>query len=248
MPLFEVELQAGGGLKKRGRSFNVAGIIEGSDQSLWDETVLVCAHYDHLGANTGKVFRGANDNGSGTAAVLELARMWKTSGERPRRSIMFVAFGSEEQGLFGSRYYAMNPLRPLAGTVTLNLDMVGSPERPNEIQFIAGSLSPELRQTVLLQNRTVGLRLTDEYESNLLFRSDHYAFLLAGAPAIQFFGGSGPDYHQPSDTVERLDFDKLVKVTRLTQLVAADLASSRSLPRLRLGLHAQLKSVSGIEP
>jgi hypothetical protein len=235
MPLFEVGIQRGGEPKKRGRSFNVVGMIEGSDATLRNETVLVCAHYDHLGAHEGKIFRGANDNGSGTAAVLELVRMFTQGGVRPRRSIVFVSFGSEEQGLLGSRYYAMHPLRPLASTVAINLDMVGSPERPNEIDLVGGSLSPALRQTVLAQNRSVGLKISEEYDRTLVFRSDHFPFLSAGSPAVQAFAGSGPDYHQPSDTVARLDFDKLVKVTRLAQLVMQELAGADALPRLKAG-------------
>jgi hypothetical protein len=235
MPLFEVGIQRGGEPKKRGRSFNVVGMIEGSDATLRNETVLVCAHYDHLGAHEGKIFRGANDNGSGTAAVLELVRLFTRSGVQPRRSIVFACFGSEEQGLLGSRYYAMNPLRALAGTVAVNLDMIASPERPNEIDLVGASLSPALRQTVLAQNRAVGLKISEESDNTLVFRSDHFPFLLAGAPAVQAFAGSGPDYHQPSDTVGRLDFDKLIKVTRLAQLVMQELAGADALPRLKAG-------------
>lgn len=236
MPMFEVEMRRGGGPRKRGRSFNVVGMIEGSDPALRKETVLVCAHYDHVGAHEGKIFRGANDNGSGTAAVLELVRLFTRRGAWPRRSIVFAAFGSEEQGLLGSCYYAMHPLRDLAGTVAVNLDMVASPERPNEIDLVGAGLSPQLRDIVLARNQAVGLKISEKYEPSLATRSDHFPFLAAGAPAMQVFGGSGKDYHQPTDTVERLDFDKLVKVTRLAQLVMEELANADAMPKYKAGL------------
>jgi hypothetical protein len=263
LPDVVVEMQAGGGRQTRGRSFNVAGAVEGADPALRDQTVLVSAHYDHLGARNGNIYRGANDNGSGAAAVLELARAFagtqagrqadggrQPSAPGPKRTILFVAFGSEEEGLLGSYYYAAHPLRPLAGTVVVNLDMIGRDEAhipqsegvldipadtSNEVNLVGIFYSPELREVIRRENGKVGLTINEKFDRdhalNALFRCDHLPFLLHDVPAVWLFGGFHPGYHEPSDTVERLNFAKLMKIAGLTYLTAEELAGAPSLPR-----------------
>lgn len=233
------------------KTANVAGLIEGRDPKLRDETVLIGAHYDHNGKRGESVLPGADDNASGTAGLLELARVF-AAGKPPRRTILLVAFGAEERGLFGSYHYTMSPLRPLESTrAALNFDMIGRDEQPsaqtkgkidiaadtsNELNFIGLKHSPELRALFERQNRRVGLRLNDKCESdgvlNVMFRSDHYPFLIHEIPAVWIFNGFTPDYHQATDTVERLNFTKMEKIVRLTELVARALADGET-PRFR---------------
>jgi len=250
LPDVVVEMRAGGGNQTRGRSLNVVGAIAGADPAKRDQTVLVCAHYDHLGTRSGTVYPGANDNGSGTAALLELARAFQQAVPRPKRAILFVAFGSEEEGLLGSYYYVAHPLRPLAGTVVVNLDMIGRDEAHipqsegvldipadtlNEVNLVGAFYSPELRQVIRQQNGTVGLTISEKFDRdhalNALFRCDHLPFLLHDVPAVWLFGGFHPGYHEPSDTVDRLNFAKLLKIAKLAYLTAGALADAPSLPR-----------------
>jgi hypothetical protein len=250
VPDVVVEMRAGGGNQTRGRSFNVVGAIAGADPASRDQTVLVCAHYDHLGTRNGTVYPGANDNGSGAAALLELARAFQQAVPRPKRAILFVAFGSEEEGLLGSYYYVAHPLRPLAGTAVVNLDMIGRDEAhipqsegvldipadtSNEVNLVGAFYSPELRQVIGQQNGTVGLTISEKFDRdhalNALFRCDHLPFLLHDVPAVWLFGGFHPGYHEPSDTVDRLNFAKLMKIAKLAYLTTGALADAPSLPR-----------------
>ena len=237
----------------RGISANVVGLLEGSDPTLRGETIVLDAHYDHLGVQGGNVYRGANDNASGTVAVMELARLFAASPRRPRRSLLFIVFGSEEEGLLGSYYYVEHPLRPLATTrAVLNLDMIARDEAhipqsqgvveipadtSNQINLVGTFYSPDLRKAIEAQNRATGLDLTTKFDRdhnlNVLFRCDHFPFLAAGVPAVWIFGGFHPGYHEPSDTVDRLNFPKLEKVIRLTYLTARSLADAEKPPRFR---------------
>jgi hypothetical protein len=251
LPDTMVELRSGNAEQRRGTSFNVAGLLEGGDPALKSETVLLTAHYDHLGVQNGHLYAGANDDGSGTSAVMELARLFMASHERPRRSLLFVVFGSEEQLMLGSFYYAAHPLRPLAGTrAVVNLDMIGRDEAhipqsegvlqiaadtSNVLNLVGTYYSADLLAAIERQNRTIGLSLDTKFDRdhmlNVLFRCDHLPFLAAGIPAVWLFGGFHPGYHEPSDTVEKLNFPKMGKVIRLTYRVAADIASAPQAPR-----------------
>jgi len=249
LPDVVVEMRAGGGNQTRGRSFNVVGAIAGADPASRDQTVLVSAHYDHMGTRKGILYPGANDNGSGIAALLGLARAFQQAVPRPKRTILFVAFGSEEEGLLGSYYYVAHPLRPLAGTVVVNMDMIGRDEAhipqsegvldipadtSNEVNLVGAFYSPELRQVIRRQNGTVGLTISEKFDRdhalNALFRCDHLPFLLHDVPAVWLFGGFHPGYHEPSDTVDRLNFAKLMKIAKLAYLTAGALADAPSLP------------------
>ncbi|WP_321470761.1 M28 family peptidase [uncultured Paludibaculum sp.] len=246
----QVELGSGNAEMHRGTSLNVAGLLEGSDPTLKSETILITAHHDHLGLQNGHVYAGANDNASGTAAVMELARLF-AAGPRPKRSVLFVVFGSEEQVMLGSYYYTAHPLRPLAGTrAVLNLDMIARDEAhipqsqgvleipadtSNSLNLVGVMYSADLQAAIEQENRQVGLALDTKFDRdhtlNALFRCDHLPFLAAGIPAVWLFGGFHPGYHEPSDTVEKLNFPKMEKVIRLTYRVAATLADGATSPR-----------------
>jgi hypothetical protein len=250
-----VELRNGNAEQRRGTSFNVAGLLEGSDPALKSETVLITAHHDHLGVQNGNLYAGANDDASGTAAVMELARLFTSSPDRPKRSLLFVVFGSEEQIMLGSFFYTAHPLRPLSGTrAVLNLDMIGRDEAhipqsqgtleipadtSNLLNLVGTYYSADLLAAIERQNRAVGLTLDTKHERehrlNTLFRCDHLPFLTAGIPAVWLFGGFHPGYHEPSDTVEKLNFPKMEKVVRLTYLVALAIANAPQGPRFEAG-------------
>ena len=241
---------------RRGQSANVVGRLEGSDPQLRRETILVTAHYDHLGVQNGRLYPGANDNASGTVAVMELARLFAGSAVRPRRSLLFVVFGSEEEGLLGSYYYVAHPLRPLATTrAVLNLDMIARdeahipqsrgvveipPDTRNEINLVGAFYSRDLEGVIRKANEKVGLEIGTKFDRdhdlNVLFRCDHFPFLLHDVPAVWIFGGFHPGYHEPSDTIDRLDFPKLEKVVRLTYESARSLADAPSAPRFHVAL------------
>jgi Zn-dependent M28 family amino/carboxypeptidase len=182
---------------------------------------------------------------------MELARLFEAGGIRPKRSVLFVVFGSEEQLMLGSFYYTAHPLRPLQTTrAVLNLDMIGRDEAQipqsegvlsipadtsNTINLVGAFYSPDLRAVIERANRGAGLSLDTKFDRdhtlNALFRCDHLPFLVAGIPAIWLFGGFHPGYHEPSDTVEKLNFPKMEKVVRLAYSAAMDVANAPTVPR-----------------
>jgi len=244
LPGVSAELEVEVAESRRTATANVVGVLEGSDPKLREEAVVFGGHYDHLGMRGGAVLPGADDDASGTAAVLELARVFSSGTERPRRTLVFVAFGAEEAGLLGSYYYAMRPARPLEKTrAVFSLDMIGRDEKPsaqttglidiaedtsNEVNFIGLKASPSLRPVLERANREVGLRLSHKWDDdaalNIMFRSDHFPFLLKSVPAVWVFNGFTPDYHQPGDTLEKLNFPKMEKIVRLVYLAGRALA------------------------
>jgi hypothetical protein len=235
----------------RGVSLNIAGLLPGSDPVLSVETVLLTAHYDHLGIQQGHLYPGANDNASGTVAVLELVRLFQQTQVRPKRSILFVVFGSEEQLMLGSFYYTAHPLRPLATTrAVLNLDMIGRdeahmaqdegglliPANTTKLINVVGSFySPDLRSALRASNQDIGLVLDTKHDAdhtlNTLFRCDHLPFLLAHIPAVWLFGGFHPGYHEPSDTMDRLNYPKMAQVISLAYATATRVANTPTPPR-----------------
>lgn len=234
----ELEIRASNAEQHRGSSLNAIGLLEGSDPELKSETILISAHYDHLGVQNEQLYPGANDNASGTAAVIELARLL-AKGPRPRRSILLAVFGSEEQLMLGSFYYTAHPVRPLATTrAVLNLDMIARDDiegSSNRIHLVGTYYSRELLAAIRSQNRKTGLDLSTDLDAdqvlNVLFRCDHLPFLLSGVPAVWFFGGFHPGYHEPSDVVEKLNFPKLQNVIRLAHDSAVALADATVPPR-----------------
>ena len=217
---------------------NVVGIVEGSDPKLKNTYMLYGAHYDHTGLREGlprgnqdpadRINNGADDDGSGTVALLALARAFAL-GERPKRSILFVWHAGEESGLLGSKYNADFPVVPLESMVAqINIDMIGrnrddDPKQANTV-YVVGSdrISTELHNINEEANQSLAQPVTLDYELNdpadpqsFYTRSDHYSYAAKGIPIIFFFTGTHPDYHQPSDTVDKILFDKLVRITRL---------------------------------
>lgn len=230
---------------------NVLAIMEGSDPALRDELVIVCAHYDHDGMNREQVFNGADDNGSGTVAVMEIAEAYARAarnGQRPLRSVLFAAWNSEERGLLGAWAYTENPVRPLEKTVAvLNMDMIGRNEEvpeegggrfrglepqtaesnANAVNIIGTTRSPSLKSVVERANGGIGLTLRLRYDNNasqLMRRSDHWPFLNRGVPAVWFHTGLHPDYHTPNDDPERINYEKMENITRLVYQASWDLA------------------------
>jgi Zn-dependent M28 family amino/carboxypeptidase len=208
---------------------NVLGFIEGSDKK--DEYVIITAHYDHIGINDGEVYNGADDDGSGTVAVMEIAQAFaqaKKEGHGPRRSILFMAVTGEEKGLLGSSYYVNNPVLPLEKTITnLNIDMIGRIDEAHESNpeyvYLIGSdkLSKGLHNVSERANSTytkleLDYKYNDENDPNrYYYRSDHYNFAKNNIPVIFYFNGTHADYHKASDTIDKIEFELLEKRSRL---------------------------------
>jgi len=228
---------------KQVNSENVLGYLEGSDKK--DELIVVTSHYDHIGKlseGTGDLINnGADDDGSGTVAVLQMAKVFakaKEEGNGPRRSMLFMTVTGEEMGLFGSQYYAENPVFPLSNTVVdLNIDMIGrtDPEHKGKPDYVyvigSDKLSQELHQTSETINSTYtqldfDYTYNDEnHPTNLYKRSDHWNFAKNGIPIIFYFDGIHEDYHLPSDEVDKIDFELLTKRTKLVFYTAWELAN-----------------------
>ena len=220
---------------------NVLGYLEGTDSLLKDELLVVSAHYDHLGKRGDAIFNGADDNGSGTSTVLEIAEAFvqaKQAGLGPRRSVLFLWVSGEEKGLLGSEYYATHPVFPLEQTIAdINVDMVGRVDdqhagNPNYIYVIGSDrLSSELHQINETVNRDF-TQLEFDYTYNeeddpnrYYYRSDHYNFARNGIPSIFFFNGSHADYHRDTDTVDKINFEKMARIGQLVFYNAWQLAN-----------------------
>ncbi|MEM8528052.1 MAG: M28 family peptidase [Bacteroidota bacterium] len=220
---------------------NVLGYVEGSDPKMKEEVVVVTAHYDHLGTRGKSIYNGADDNGSGTTTVLEVAEAFakaKAAGAGPRRSVLIMLVSGEEKGLLGSKYYAENPIFPIKNTVAnVNVDMVGRVDKkyednPNYIYVIGSDrLSTELHEINETANKTY-TNLTLDYTYNAdddpnryYYRSDHYNFAEKGIPAIFYFNGTHEDYHRPSDTIEKINFEKMEKIGKLVFYTTWELAN-----------------------
>ncbi|MBS1682133.1 MAG: M28 family peptidase [Bacteroidetes bacterium] len=221
---------------------NVLGYLEGTDKK--DEVIVVSAHYDHIGIGGNgedKINNGADDDGSGTVTVLQLAKAFtqaKKEGHGPRRSILFMTVTGEEKGLLGSEYYVEHPVYPLANTVAdLNIDMVGRRDpqhdgKPDYVYVIGSDkLSSELHEINERNNKTY-TQLDFDYTYNdqnhpdrLYYRSDHWNFAKNNVPIIFYFDGIHVDYHKPSDEVDKIDFDLLAKRGKSVFYTAWELAN-----------------------
>jgi peptidase M28-like protein/PA domain-containing protein len=255
--------------ERTGVTNNVAGLLPGSDPRLAPETILITAHHDHDGMAPcadpahppvstppdprpcPQIWHGADDNGSGTVGVVELARAFAANPSKPKRSILFVVFASEERGLLGAYWMAAHPLRPLATTrAQINFDMIGRDEAPspqtdgvinipsdttNRLNLIGALYSPDYDRTVKEQNKAVGLTLDDRFDHesalNVFFRSDQFPFVLHNIPAFWWFTGFHPDYHHTTDTVDKIDFPKMQKILELAYLTAWQFATEPTPPR-----------------
>ena len=220
-------------------SENVLGFLEGTDKK--DEVVVLTAHYDHLGIKEGQIYYGADDDGSGTAAILELAEAFAQAaknGYRPRRSILFMPVSGEEKGLLGSEYYSDHAVYPLRKTVcNLNIDMIGrldaDHEKDSNYVYVIGSdmLSSDLHRAneqanLAFANIKLDYRYSDPADPNqFYYRSDHYNFAKNDVPVIFYFTGVHEDYHKPTDTIDKIMFGKMAKITRLVFATAWEAAN-----------------------
>ena len=239
--------------KKDVKAVDVVGFMPGSDPKLKEEVLVFSAHYDHIGltkpGSTDKVNNGADDDGSGTTGVLEIARAFaqaKKDGHGPKRSVLFLGNVGEEKGLLGSEYYTDHPIYPLANTIAdLNIDMIGrvgeeyknSPDSANYVYPIGSAmLSSDLHKIGEDANNTyTKLKLDYKYDdindpNQFYYRSDHYNFARYGVPIIFYFNGVHADYHQPGDEVSKINFPLLAKRAQLVFYTGWELANRATRP------------------
>jgi len=221
---------------------NVVGLLEGSDAQLKAETIILTAHHDHMGQTNGHTYYGADDNASGTAAVMRIAQAFIEGHLRPKRSILFMVYDGEERIFLGSYYYMTHPLRPLSDTVAnFNLDMIGRDENDanwpvpaggnaNMVNVLGTRYNPALSDVIDKANRTQHLTLDHKMDTvdpdSLWSRGDHFWMATLHIPQVEFQTGLHPDYHTDNDTSQRINYDKLTRITRLVFLSIADLANS----------------------
>jgi hypothetical protein len=211
---------------------NVVAVLPGSDPRLKSENVVIGAHYDHIGlghygtrnsSTEGQVHHGADDNASGTAVLLELARRLSGSEFKPARTIVFAAFSAEELGLFGSRHYVNHPPVQLSSTkAMINLDMVGR-LRDSRVTVFGTRTAEELSGVVKSAARELGLEIS---ESDGIGRSDHMSFYGKKIPALHFFTGVHSDYHGPGDTWDKLNLEGMAKISELVLATVRSIANT----------------------
>ena len=220
-------------------SENIWAFIEGSEKP--EEIVVVSAHYDHVGIKNGEIYNGADDDGSGTVAIMEIAAAFqkaKNEGHGPKRSILIMHMTGEEHGLHGSRYYSENPLFPLSNTVAdVNIDMIGRRDKfhadSNNYVYLIGSdyLSTDLYNVCEDVNKknnflTIDYKYNDKNDPNrFYYRSDHYNFAKNGIPVVFLFNGTHEDYHKATDEVSKIEFDALTTRAKYGFAIACEIAN-----------------------
>lgn len=221
------------------RTTNVVGLWPGSDRD--PGVVIIGAHYDHIGTGrNGEIYYGADDNASGVAGLLELARVFSLSPQKPKRDLMFIAFGAEEEGMLGSQCYVHHPLVPLDQTVAmLNMDCIGrngadsfrgihnpnlEEEGKDRLMVFYSAQAPDLEMINVQAN--AGIDLTLDVDPNVTFTSssDHAVFHRARIPVTFYFSGFHPDYHQPTDTIDKINFHKMERIVQLIYKTAWNIA------------------------
>ncbi|HEX6650097.1 MAG TPA: M20/M25/M40 family metallo-hydrolase [Pyrinomonadaceae bacterium] len=209
-------------------AYNVIGVLEGSDPVLKNENIVIGAHYDHLGhggegsgsmvPDSRDIHHGADDNASGTAGLIELARIFAAQRPKLKRTVIFIAFAGEEEGLLGSNYYVNHPLVPLTNTVAMiNMDMIGR-MRDRKLAIGGVGTAPEWRQ-VIGKETPLELSLSEDG----LGPSDHSSFYLKQIPVLFFFTGPHNDYHKPSDTFEKINYDDEARILSLVARIVRDI-------------------------
>ncbi len=244
-------------IKKTAEAYNIVGILEGNDATLKNEAIVIGAHYDHLGKggqgslapNSTQIHHGADDNASGVSAVLELARQFARE-KKNKRTLIFIAFGGEEEGLLGSQFYVNNPAFPIAKTVAMiNMDMVG---RLNESKLTIGGIGTAGNWKSLIENRnlqtveqtidpkdiaygkvkrsfnleTFQLQLNEDGFGP----SDHSSFYAKQIPVLFFFTGTHNDYHKPTDTAEKINYAGLLKITNFVEEIVKSIDTNQTKP------------------
>lgn len=240
----------------QGKAFasNIIGVVEGSDKK--DEYVIITAHYDHVGKDEkGNIFYGADDDGSGTVSVIGMAAAFakaKKAGNGPRRTVVFMTVSGEEKGLWGSEYYAANPIFPLEKTtVNLNIDMIGrigtdyqNDKNAENYVYVVGDdkLSTDLTPiTESVNSKYLKMKLDRKFNDpadpeRIYYRSDHYNFARNGVPAIFYFNGLHPDYHQITDTIDKINFELMAKRAQLVFHTAWEMANRNHMLKRDLKL------------
>lgn len=222
-------------------SENVIAYIEGSEFP--NEYIVISAHYDHVGMANGEIYNGADDDASGTTAVLELARLFKLAkdnGQGPKRSIIFLHCTGEEYGLHGSRYFATNPLVPITDIkANINIDMIGRIDRKyidnGNYIYLVGSLEEGQhlydftnKANDLFTKMTIDYTYDDRKHPEMIFyRSDHYNFAKNGIPVLFFHSGEHDDYHKPTDTADKINYDWMRKRSQLIFLTTWYVANEK---------------------
>ncbi len=245
---------------------NIVAIWEGSDPVLKEEMVAIGAHYDHVGTNENapgpdKIWNGADDDGSGTVAVLAIAEALKEAPVRPKRSVLFVWHAGEEKGLWGSEYFNKYPTVDISKVVAqLNIDMIGRSKKPgdtnpqnkdlagpNEVYVIGSEMMSSTLGAVAkgtnsaYQKMTYNLKYDDPKDTNrFFFRSDHFNYAVNGIPIVFWFTGVHEDYHQPGDEVEKIDFQKMEKIARTIFLTLWEVTDLAERPAVDKELPAEL--------
>jgi Zn-dependent M28 family amino/carboxypeptidase len=242
-------------------------MIEGSDPVLKNEMVVMTAHYDHDGVRPNapgddKIWNGADDDGSGTTAILAMAEALAKSPKKPKRSMVFLWVAGEEKGLLGSEYFVKFPTVPIDKiTVNINIDMIGRSRKAdntdqrdkdlsgeNEVYVIGsnmmsstlGKVTETVNKTYL--NMTYNFKYDDPKDTNrFFFRSDHYNFAVNGIPAVFFFNGVHRDYHQAADHPEKIDYARMEKITRTIFLTMWELGDLKERPKVDKELPAELR-------
>ncbi|MCL7971120.1 MAG: M28 family peptidase [marine benthic group bacterium] len=217
---------------------NTIAVLRGLDPDLRDEYVLLTAHMDHVGVGRAvegdSIYNGADDDGSGTVTVVEIARAFASLETAPRRSIIFMTVSGEEKGLLGSRYYAENPTFPLENTVAnINLDMVGRNWSDTIVAIgkAESTLGPQVER-ISAEHPELDMAVIDDIwpEESFYTRSDHYNFATRGVPILFFFNGTHDQYHQPADEVELIDYDKMARLARLVFYLSLEVANDEERP------------------
>lgn len=223
---------------------NVIGMIDGTD--LKHEIVVIGAHYDHVGTLSGAhygqykpdnrddvIFNGADDNASGTSTLITIATMFKSSKIQPRRTVLFIAFGAEEGGLFGSKYYCNKPtISTIANhTLMINLDMIGrNPDKPVEVTGVGTIIGDTLREAVKVSSSyaKLSVNIVDRFKPNG-GDSDHSSFNDVGVPNIFFFTGLHADYHRVSDHSNKLDYNNMAKIAVAVLSISQNISSTTDI-------------------
>jgi len=207
-------------------AYNVIGVLEGSDPILKKENIIIGAHYDHLGrggegslaSKPGEIHHGADDNASGTAGLIELARLFSVQRPKLKRTLIFIAFGGEEEGLLGSNYYVNHPLAPLTNTVgMINMDMIG---RMKDRKLIIGGVGTAKEWRGMIEpEKSFALTLNEDGVGP----SDHSSFYLKQVPVLFFWTGTHNDYHKPSDTWDKINYTDEAKILGFVARIVRDI-------------------------